>query len=347
MHGRVLSTLLDGFPASLADQETQRCFDLSQTILEFVERHGLTVCWLHRMRNLHPKVGAFGESEALAVLSRREREALALYLAQSRTIQQLTQSFDQAGIRHALIKGTAWRDEIYDLPYARTATDIDLLVDETGLSTCRQRLADLGFACVTQGSRGHEETWVRGSVDIDLHWQILAPGRMPEAIVGDVLGRRVRTPGGFWRLCNEDMVAILLMHLAVSKYVCSRHAGLNRILDLLLATRRLPIDWQRVAEAGYRARLSGAVWATVCWVNRMAAAVSAPFASCFPPQFSLAVRPGPWRARYLMYWVSGDLPGMLEPRVAWFVRYAFTLPMHDTLRAACVAVLTRLRVRSP
>lgn len=277
---------------------------------------------------------------------RLERDLLALYLAQSRAIAQLTQSFEQTGVGYALFKGAAWRDELYDQPHVRSATDIDVLVDQSDLSGCRAQLAALGFTRATNGSRGHEETWVRGSVDIDLHWHVLAPGRMPQGTARELIGRRVKTPAGFWRLRDEDMVAVALMHLAVSKYVCSQHAGLNRVLDLLLAIRRLDIQWPQVVAAIRAARLGGAAWASLSWINCLLAAAPTYRVAGFPDGFEAAIRPGQWRARYLRFWIRHDLPGRLEPRAAWLVSMAFTLPMHDSLTSALEAARHRLRRRA-
>ena len=123
---------------------------------------------------------------------------------------------------------------------------------------------------------------------------------------------------------------------AITKYVCSRHMGLNRVLDYLLFTQARSIDWVAVAQRLDEAGLKTAGWCTLRWIQLLV-----PDAAISPVSFTATIKPGKLRAAYLNYWIDHDLPGLLLDRASWLIQAAFTLPMHDKLSDARRAFLAR------
>jgi len=297
----------------------------------FLAIQGIGAMWLDAAR----QSGASTGDPRWAALRDIERGATALYMVQTTAVRDVA----AAQIRYAIMKGLAWRDQLYARPHVRLAADIDILVERAHLDAARARLHTLGFRRAGDGQSAHEETWTRGSADVDLHWDLLAPGRVPVALASDMLGRRV-TRNGVDGLCDEDMVALLLMHTAISKYVCCEHSALSRVVDLLRALRELPIDWRAVTATITACELRGAAWATAYWIDLLSA--GHPDVRGLPPATERGFMPGAWRRRYLEAWVRRDLPGRLESRFSTLVQIAFTLPMHDSLASAWRAVTARL-----
>ncbi len=308
--------------------------------LDFLRWHGLISVWLAEcqrsgwLERLEPEIAGCLRDE--------DRLARVQFMVQSLALRQLGQALDGLPLPHLVFKGVALRDELYVQPHVRSATDIDVLVHPADRDAAGRVLESLGFVHTGDFSSAHEETWQRGSVDVDLHWDVLAPGRTRESLVDGLLARKVRSPA-CWRPCDEDTVMLMLLHPAVTKYVCSPHVGLNRVADLLRLVHQRDIDWVVVSERIRQTGLSAAAWAMLTWVDQLVAGPSASFADSIPQAFRETLRPGPLRAAYLRGWITHDLPGRMVDRADWLVRIGFTLPFHDNLADAFRASSHRLR----
>ena len=247
-----------------------------------------------------------------------------MYLMQTHAISEVSAAFEKKGIVFAFFKGAAVREEAYATPSLRSACDVDVLVAPAARFEAIACLESLGFVQQSEvDPSAHEVTLVRGRVDIDLHWDILRPGRTRRPLVDSLLAERVLGPT-LWRLSDTDTVFMMLVHPAITKYVCSPNMGLNRVLDFVLFTRTRPIDWASVQRRLEEAGLQTAAWCTLRWITLLRAPDV-----LIPPDFSNAIAPGSIRKAYLNLWLIYDLPGRLLNRADWFIRAAFTLPLHD------------------
>ena len=269
-----------------------------------------------------------------------DRAARVFSMLQGRAVNQLGDALDAQTIPFAVLKGVAIRDEIYALPHVRTASDIDLLIRPQDRLRVGEVLTALDFSHTGDQSSAHEETWQRRSVDIDLHWDVLAPGRTRRPLVDELLARRTRS-GQLWRLGNEDTVALMLLHPAVTKYVCSPHVGLNRVMDFLRFIRGKSVDWSKVAALIQDAGLSAGAWCMLSWIDMLAVPATQRKWPEIPDEFRRQIQPGPIRAAYLRRWLELDLPGRLVGRADWLVSAAFTLPFHDSVPDALRAIRHR------
>ena len=305
--------------------------------VDFLIHHGLAAWWADRLEN----------QEALNSLPNHVTEALVaawrtasvMYMMQSAALSQITAAFDRENVIYVVLKGAATREEAYASPALRTAGDIDLLISRSALAIATQCITQLGFFAQPPDST-HEVTFSRGQIDIDLHWDILRPGRTRIPLVPSLLARRVRGPK-FWRLSDSDTVFMMLVHPAITKYVCSRHMGLNRVLDFLLFTQTRSIDWANVAQRLEEAGLKTAGRCTLRWIQLLV-----PDALISPVSFVTMIQPGKLRSAYLNYWIEHDLPGWLLDRANWLIQAAFTLPMHDKFSDARHAVRARANPES-
>jgi len=268
------------------------------------------------------------------------RTAAAMYMAQSSAWQEISDALDREGIPYAVLKGAATREEVYADPAVRSMGDIDVLVRVQDRELMVTVLAKLGFlAPAVADNSAHELTLSRGRVDIDLHWDILRPGRTRRQLVDSLLSRRVRGPKA-WRLGDADTVFLMLVHPAFTKYVCSRNMGLNRVVDFLRFVRSRDVDWDAIAERLNDCGLQTAAWCTLRWIGMLDPAVEVAHAV-----FIRRIAPDQLRQIYLEQWLTRDLPGRLLGRADWLIQGAFTLLLHDRASDAWRAV--RHRAMSP
>lgn len=311
----------------------------SNEFLDFLTWHGLTGFWLDwcRRQGLLDSLVP-GAAERMQEL---DLAARASFLLQTHAMRQITQDFDEREILHLVFKGVATRMELYRVPHVRSASDIDLLINRADRGVVSEVLKSRGFVLAGDNASAHEETWQRGSVDIDLHWDVLAPGRTRYAMVPSLLEGRIRVSAG-WRMSDEDTVAMMLLHPAVTKYVCSRHAGLNRVADIVHFVRHRTMDPELVAQRIRSTGLVGAAWATLTWLDLLLKPWPSNPEQAFLHSLRESLQLGRLRAAYLRRWIANDWPGRLEGRADGLVRIGFTLPFHDSLADVIRASTSRL-----
>lgn len=326
--GRLPASALE---AALTGPDAEGFFD-------FLLAHGLTGFW---WQGLVAHGLAAQSPPALAQRFKTQQQAdAAQYLLQSHALRRIGETFDQAGIDHAVLKGCAVRELLHDPPHQRSATDIDILVRPAQRARAADALAGLGYRCIDEGASAHEATWRRGRLDIDLHWDILAPGRTRSAMADALVDRRVRAPMG-WRLDDADTVALMLIHPAVTKYVCSPHVGLNRVVDFSRFVQVRPPDWTIVADRVQATGLAPAAWTMARWLRHLGVWPEGPG----PDQALESLAPGAGRRRWLGLWVDRDWPGRWTGRHDAWVAVGFTLAFHERPSDLARALAARLRRR--
>jgi hypothetical protein len=232
--------------------------------------------------------------------------------------------FDAQGISYAVMKGAHIRELVYTDPALRPATDIDILISPDQREAATRSLTGAGFELLANAENiSHEATFTRNSLAIDLHWDILRPGRT-RVNLAEVMVRQRQRAGGFWGLSDIDTVFLMLVHSAFAKHVCSPSMGLIRVVDLLLWLRKRPIDWDEIAGRLNNAGLNAAAWVVLHWV----AMLLKPRSILVPDTFTDTIRPSPSRVRYLMYWLQNDLPTRWH-RKPLLIQLGLTLLLHD------------------
>ena len=257
----------------------------------------------------------------------------ARYMAQQQAIAEVDRLFDAAGIAYAVMKGALVRELLHADPSVRAAGDIDVLVSPTDRQEAARLLVGAGFKMhLDMLNVSHEITLQTASADIDLHWNILRPGRTRMDLTAELLGRRDRVDG-FWGLSDSDSTFIMLVHPAFSRYVCSPHMGLSRVLAFpaVVAAGCLPIGKQ-VMELLDRAGVKAAAWATLTWFEALAPERLHPLLR----EWRSAIRPGPLRARYLELWLRHNLPSRLIAHPLP-IQFGWTAFLHDRPSDAMVA----------
>lgn len=265
-----------------------------------------------------------------AAFANRRRHAAVGYMKQKAAMEGIDALFEREGVRYAVIKGAATRELTHDDPALRTCGDIDVLVAPDQRVVAARALLGLGYRPRLDPSLlSHEVALRNGTVEVDLHWDILRPGRTPDGFARAMLARRTRHRG-WWMLSEPDAVLLMLVHAAVSKHVSTPLLGLHRAADIALFWQRRDVDWPAVHRLLDACGLKTGAWAVLTWLlllmtgPEMERQLAEPIAS---------VRPGFLRAEYLKMWLDHDLSARLTDRHAARL-IGFSLFMHDGPAAA-------------
>jgi hypothetical protein len=329
-------------PNATADPLRQAIAEIAQYgpsfYTDFLPRQGLSSYWHHALER-HSLADAIEPVARAALKQARIAEAVS-YMAQKAALRELDRLFEAKGIRYAVIKGAHVRELVYVDPALRPASDIDLLIAPEQLLAAVDALKGAGFTLfVNPDIVSHEASLARGGVDIDLHWDILRPGRTRIDTVNILLARRRRS-AEIWGLDDADAVFLMLVHPAFAKYVCSPNMDLNKVIDFTLWATRRTIDWDAVAALLEQTGLCTAAWTVLRWYAMLLEPGLLPVSD----DFVARIAPGPLRQRYLARWLERDLPARWLDRPAR-IQFGFTLFLHDRPSDAWHALISILRAR--
>ena len=302
---------------------------------EFLSKNGLGSYWHDRVSESVAGEAPPGFIDAL----KRERLAEAVfYLPQKSALRELDSLFGSESIIYAAMKGAHVRELVYADPALRPATDIDILISPVQREAAARTLIGAGFELQADLENfSHEATFTRGSLAIDLHWDILRPGRTRIDMVQPMLSRRKRIDD-FWGLNDTDTMFLMLVHPAFTKYVCSPNMGLIRVVDFMLWLRKRPVDWDAVAERLHATGLKTAAWAVLQWFAMVVERIPV------PESLIDGLSPGPWRSHYLKYWLQNNLPDRWLHRPL-LIQLGLTLMLHDRVSDAQRAIAAWIRAR--
>lgn len=270
--------------------------DLSRTLTEggaaletLILRQQLGPLWHERTR-----APAFAASHVNAAM---------VYLRQAAAQREIDDVLTKSGIPYAVIKGAAIRERLFDDPSVRVCCDIDVLVAPDHRTAAARALVGAGYGLQVDPSlASHEVVLNKDKVAIDLHWELLRPGRTPGSMAGEMLARR-RRDGDRWILSDEDTLFVLLVHPAFSKHMSTTQMGLHRIADIVTWLQRNHVDWPSLQRQLDACGLKTAAWTMLSLVKLLAPAGFAPRLD--EPLESL--RPDRVRAAYLLTWLKKDL----------------------------------------
>jgi hypothetical protein len=301
------------------------------TFLNFVLSQDIGPLWYHRLQTS-------GLLESLPpasvnALRAARMSAAAGYLPQRMEFERIDHLFATQGIPYLVVKGAHVRECVYPDPTLRLANDIDILVSPQDRQRAARALLELCYTYHEKAdSISHEALFIRGQVDIDLHWHLMRPGRTRVDMTEGFLARR-QWNNGYWGLSDSDTLFLMLTHPAFVRYVCSPNMGLGRVADFLLWIQQRQLDWPAVLQLLEMAGLKAAAWTTLSWFRMLAQ----PDTAKVMEEWLDTLRPGRLRAAYLRYWLTHDLP------TRWFqfpllIQVGFTLFLHDRLTDVLHAV---------
>ncbi|MEM1153480.1 MAG: nucleotidyltransferase family protein [Pseudomonadota bacterium] len=266
-------------------------------------------------------------------------QATGAYLIQRHGLDIVREALDGAGVTHVVMKGAHTREVYYDTPALRPAMDIDVLVHSEEKLLAIRAFQVKGFRFKgNPATISHEASLVKGYTSVDLHWDILRPGRTREPMTEKLIKTRV-DQGSHWGLSPGATLFLMLVHPVFTKYSTAPQASLIRVIDMLLLLSR-PDHLQATEQALQLLKKSGlntAGWITVQWLEILT--------GCAETQnLEKMLQPRAWRRRWLQSWLEEDRASRLLDK-SWTIQFGFTLPAHDrlsdALRAARQARLYR------
>lgn len=293
--------------------------------------------WWHSLVADRGVVGNLTAPDMDSLRSAKRRADVA-YMLQSHVLRRAAAALDSAGIDYLVFKGAHVREWLYDEPSIRGSGDVDVVVPFAERLHAIAALQKGGFVLHAIGkTASHEVQLTANGATVDLHWDVLRPGRMRDSMVNDLLRRRVWI-NGLPVPCAEDAAVLMLVQSAFADHV-SATSPLIRALDFYLLTQRVAVDWDRVVDTITSQGMKSAAWATLQWfflLNRAAVQLDSRVVD--------ALAPSGFKGAYLKYWIEHELP-LRTHRLPGVPQLAFTLAMHDTARDAVRATYMAVRAR--
>ena len=301
--------------------------------IEFLHQQDLAPMWY---RTLHEAANNTLVSETFVETLHQSRLLeTGNYMLQSQGLKIIKSTLDDEKINHVIFKGCHIRELIYDEPAIRPACDIDVLISPNDQIKAIQALVNAGYQVVPDPENiSHEISLDKGGISIDLHWDIMRPGRTRIPMTEILLKTRKEFPI-HWGLNNDATIFLMLVHPVFTKYSTTPHSTLIRIVDLAHWIETKEPDWEQIESWLEDAGVRTAAWITLEWLRQLAQITP-------PASFMECIQPGKLRINYLRYWIKKNLSSRLinYPRL---IQITFTLPAHDKFSDAMQAITTLLK----
>jgi hypothetical protein len=294
-----------------------------EALLELVIQQGLQFFWLDAVRKISgsPLASGYG-----ARLKESCMEHTARYLLQKKTMIEVDALLEGAGIVYAIFKGAQVRESVYATPAYRPSIDIDILISPGDKKAVITILAGAGFTMYPDPANvSHEVSLIRDDMFLDLHWDIMRPGRMRCDVVPELLQSRTRQDF-FWGLDKEAVLFVMLVHPVFTKYSTAPQSAIVRLVDLLRWHELIDIDWSRLLGLVRKTGMKTAVWVTLNVLENLTG-------KKFSEPFCRAVLPGQPRRGLLNFWITRNLSARFAGAPA-LSKYVFTLLAHDRVSDA-------------
>ena len=272
-----------------------------------------------------------------ALLRPMRQRAIARYLMQRGMLDRALHALRSEGVAVTVIKGAELRERLYPQPALRPSADLDLLVRERERTRAVRALVTAGMQLDADPLNLSHEVCLRSQgFEVDLHWQLMRPGRARIDLAAEVTAtaeRDRRLP----RPSPEGALLIALVHAPFAKHLNGPGSRLIRVLELDLLIRQLTPDWERVGELLTRAHLRTAAWATLYWQQQL---LDTPI----PADVLRTLRPRAAKRAWLTAWIEGRWSQRLH-NARPLVHLGFTLPLHESTADALHALGTARRAR--
>lgn len=303
---------------------------------QWLDRQGLTPIFAqllsqHPLPTLAPAV----QPVVQEVWRKKRQGYVARSLHQEVAARAVTAALDAWGGPWACTKGFPLARRVYDQPYLRPSSDIDILVAPENRGAALAALYAIGGKDSSLTIQPNEQAVVIRGIHIDVHYAPMRKGRLRHDPTAEWLSRTERT-GLFPGLSEHDELVLSLVHPAVTEYLNARAV---RILDIPLQIRRnreRP-DWPRLATDIRRLGLANAAFATALRANHLFASNNHPV---IPERFLESLKVGWFRRRWWRGWLDRR-PDRLYSHSPLLAQALFSLWLNDSPRDCLRALLDK------
>jgi len=292
-------------------------------LVELIIDQGLQFFWLDALQII-------SDLQSFSVCGAELKESCvkhtARYLSQKKNLMELDTLLNSSGCLYAAYKGAQVREAVYDRPAYRPSVDIDILINPDEKKKVLRTLVGAGYSMHPHPANiSHEISLVKDAVDVDLHWNIMRPGRTRCDVVKDFLLSRQRQDY-FWGLDAEAALFIMLVHPVFTKYSTAPQSAIVRLVDICKWLDHKNIEWPRLIEIVEKTGMKTASWLTLTVFENLTGRQ-------FPGVFSRTVIPLQPKRGLLQFWLRQNLSARLMG-VPAFIKYFFTLLAHDSVSDA-------------
>lgn len=307
---------IDRFSSTL----TSLSFDNQTQLLELILNQGVQFFWLEVLRLIPHH--SFSERVFSAVKTSCIKSTTR-YLAQRKILMEIDILLGEVGIEYVVFKGAHVREAVYDNPIYRPSIDIDLLVSPAKKNDVLQTLCSHGFQMHPDPANiSHEVSVRKDGVSVDLHWDIMRPGRMRIGLVEHFLRNRQRNDY-FWGLDNETALFVMLVHPVFTKYSTAPQSAIVRLVDICKWLEVKEINWEKLQKLLNRAGMQTAAWITGTVLSILTS-------QQLPQQFLREVTPKNPKKTLLRFWLNQNLSAKFVD-YPLLPKYLFTLLAHDKI----------------
>ncbi|KAA1188933.1 nucleotidyltransferase family protein [Pseudohalioglobus sediminis] len=335
-HRAALKPFVPGTPTPRVEELVAGLGPGAQTpFTDFLLQQGMGPLWDKLLET--QQAGEVFSTEDRQRLHHSRLQATGDYLLQHHNLKAVRSALDAAGVEHITFKGCHTREAYYPEPALRPAVDLDILVPPEEKLKAIRTLQGEGYHFHGKPENiSHECDLVKGKIAIDLHWDILRPGRtrvpMADELINDKVDYR-----SHWGPSPAGTLLLILVHPVFNKYCNGPRSSLVRLVDTLQLLERYPNCLEEAIQLLHRAGLVTAGWITANWLQQLTGHEQA-------DHMAALLQPGYVRRHYLEWWLRTDLSSRWQESAA-IIHLGFTLPAHDNLQDALRATQTAREAR--
>ena len=336
LHRVALSPLLPGATQDDIASACERIDAIGEcTFSTFLLQQGLAPMWDHMLAQQR-RSSQFSE-EFKKIIHQSRLSATGTYLMHRHKLTLIKEILENANIPHAVYKGADIRERLYDEPALRPAADIDILVTNENKVKAIRALSHEGYKLYAPAENiSHEVSLNLGRTSIDLHWDILRPGRTRVSMAPRLLDTRADY-GSHWGMSDEATLFVMLVHPVFVRHSTTPLAALMRIVDMATLLAKSEVKWEGVIQLLEEAGLKTAAWISLTLFEFLTAKKQ-------PEHIMTALKPSRVKQKYLHYWLQNNVSSRLMHKPL-YLQIGFTLPAHDNLGDAIRAARRAIALR--
>lgn len=326
-HKLALAPFVEPAPLRSFEKISRELQKTEEAFWDFIQLHDLAPIWYDTLKKNN--ADSCVSPQILEMLRERAVQSAVNYLQQRQALNTIKQAFAESNIAYAVFKGAHVREQLYSQQAVRPSCDIDILVSKTDKVQAIKLLSASGYTIQPKAKDiSHEVTLASKTVSIDLHWEILRPGRIRIDLTDELLNNSLEYQV-YRGLNNEATLFVMLVHPVFAKYTSSNLASLIRMVDLIKWLQIQSIDFEKVCSLLERGGVKTAAWITCTWLTLLTGID-------LPESFMQVVQPSRIKRFYLNSWLQKNLASSLA-KYPFLIKAGFTLPAHDSLGDVCRA----------